>query len=167
MGSPDNILLRLFPEDEARVREVYAELAARGFPPQQQTPHITVTFAPVMPAAPVDAARTHLAGLLPADFSRVGTVIFGIKSKRTVAWLLETTEELESAARAVSAANQEGRGDRWIPHLTMGLRIPRSLEADYTAALDDIARGDLALRNFRAQRAVLWSPRTQTETALA
>ncbi|WP_175973400.1 2'-5' RNA ligase [Corynebacterium sp. Marseille-Q2823] len=158
-NSPENLLLYLTPEDENTIREVYAALAQRGFPVQHQRPHITVTFAPALETAVVDEARTLLPPLLPALFHRVGTVVFGRKSKQTVAWLLETTDELEIAARQLSAANPEGRGPRWTPHLTMGLRLPRALVPDYMRALDEIAGPEH--KEFRADYAAWWRPKTQ------
>ena len=157
--SPENLLLYLTPEDEETVREVYAALAERGFPVQHQRPHITVTFAPALDAAVVDLARELLPPLLPAAFRRVGTVVFGTKSKQTVAWLLETTDELETAARQISAANPEGRGPRWTPHLTMGLRLPRAMMPDYMRALDDIST--FRHKEFSAPQAAWWRPKTQ------
>ncbi|ACP33661.1 2'-5' RNA ligase [Corynebacterium aurimucosum] len=158
-NSPENLLLYLTPEDEDTIREVYAALAQRGFPVQHQRPHITVTFAPALETAVVDEARTLLPTLLPALFHRVGTVVFGRKSKQTVAWLLEATDELEIAARQISAANPEGRGPRWTPHLTMGLRLPRALVPDYMRALDEIAGPEH--KEFTAELAAWWRPKTQ------
>ena len=43
--SPENILLRLPEAEEQAVREIYAELAGRGFPQQHQRPHISVTLS--------------------------------------------------------------------------------------------------------------------------
>ncbi|GAB3939132.1 2'-5' RNA ligase family protein [Corynebacterium tapiri] len=165
MTSPDNILLHLEHQHEEYIREIFRELAARGFPAQQQTPHITVTFAPQMGEKAVDKAREVLPGLIPAAFRRVGTVVFGTKSKQTVAWLLETNEELERAARQISAANPDGRGERWIPHLTMGLRIPRRQVPDYIAALDEISSPHI--KELTARRAALWRPRSEELTVLA
>ncbi|GAA1470623.1 2'-5' RNA ligase family protein [Corynebacterium aurimucosum] len=158
-NSPENLLLYLTPEDENTIREVYAALAQRGFPVQHQRPHITVTFAPVLETSVVDEARSLLPPLMPAQFHRVGTVVFGRKSKQTVAWLLETTDELEIAARKISAKNPEGRGPRWTPHLTMGLRLPRALVPDYMRALDEIAGPEH--KEFRAESAAWWRPKTQ------
>ena len=64
-NSPENLLLYLTPEDEESVREVFAELAERGFPLQRQRPHITVTFAPTMDQTVVDLARDVLARAHP------------------------------------------------------------------------------------------------------
>lgn len=121
------------------MRDIFSALNDLGLPKQNQRPHITVTFAPALETAVVDEARNLLPPLLPAAFRRVGTVVFGTKSKQTVAWLLETTDELESAARRLSASNPEGRGPRWTPHLTMGLRLPRAMVPEYMRALDEIS----------------------------
>lgn len=93
--SPDNILLRLPEAQEQQIREVFVALEARGFPAQQQTPHITITFSPAMAEEAVHCAARLLPSLIPARLERVGTVIFGTKRKQTVAWLLETSAELE------------------------------------------------------------------------
>ena len=138
-ASPDNILLYLPQKQEDQVREIFAGLAERGFPVQQQRPHITVTFSPHMQPEVVDLAAQLLPAVIPADFRRVGNVIFGTKRKQTVAWLLETTNELEIAARKISAANPDGRGPRWTPHLTMGLRLPREEVPGYILSLIHIS----------------------------
>ncbi|AJE32774.1 hypothetical protein B842_04605 [Corynebacterium humireducens NBRC 106098 = DSM 45392] len=165
VASPENILLHLPAEEEAQVRQIYAELEARGFPPQQQTPHITVTFAPHMPEEPIALASELLPSLIPARFQRVGTVVFGTKRKQTVAWLLETDDELEIAARRISACNPVGRGPRWTPHLTMGLRLPREIVPDYIRALDEIASA--RMKELTGARAALWRPRLGHLTILA
>ena len=97
-ASPDNILLYLPQKQEDQVREIFAGLAQRGFPVQHQRPHITVTFSPHMQPEVVDLAAQLLPPVMPADFRRVGNVVFGTKRKQTVAWLLETTDELETVS---------------------------------------------------------------------
>ena len=149
----------LAPEDEESVRAVFSVLAERGFPLQHQRPHITVTFAPTMDTAVVDQARDVLPPLVPAVFRRVGTVVFGTKSKQTVAWMLETTDELEAAARQLSAANSDGRGARWTPHLTMGLRLPRVMVPEYVRALDEISGPEH--KEFLATTAAWWRPKVE------
>ncbi|MGO2618825.1 2'-5' RNA ligase family protein [Glutamicibacter ardleyensis] len=163
--SPDNILLRLPEAQEQQIREVFVALEARGFPAQQQTPHITITFSPAMAEEAVHCAARLLPSLIPARLERVGTVIFGTKRKQTVAWLLETSAELEAAAREISALNPDGRGHRWTPHLTMGLRLPREILPDYIRALDELTPA--SLKELTAIRAALWKPRSQELTVLA
>lgn len=165
MTSPDNILFHLPHREEQQVREIFARLEERGFPAQQQTPHITVTFSKNMADRIVDRAAELLPPLIPARFQRVGTVVFGTKRKQTVAWLLETSVDLESAARELSALNPDGRGRRWIPHLTMGLRLPREIVPDYVRALDEVTSAHF--RELTAARAAFWRPRTQELTVLA
>ena len=159
--SPENILLRLLEAEEQAVRAIYAELAERGFPQQHQRPHISVTFAPAMHRRAIAAASDLLPPVLPAALRRSGVAIFGTKSKQTVAWLLEAPEDLERAARAVSAANPEGRGERWIPHLTMGLRLPKRIVPDYIAALQEVTSPHF--KELTAERAVFSQPRLGTE----
>lgn len=160
MASPDNILLYLTKEHEDYVRDLFAQLAAQGFPQQQQTPHITISFAPIMSTSVVELAEQLLPPLLPAECERRGIVVFGRKSKQTVAWLLETSDALETAARDISAANPEGRGPRWIPHLTVGLRLPKVVVPDYIAALDELTSPHF--RTLLAERAGLWQSRINT-----
>lgn len=162
MVSPDNILMYLAPEQEQTVRDIFRQLAECGFPQQNQTPHITVTFAPTMSAEVIAKAAEILPPLMPAEFRRVGTVVFGTKSKQTVAWLLETTDALEEAARELSQLNPDGRGYRWIPHLTMGLRLPRDIVPDYIRALDEITSPHF--KTLTAPRAAFWSPKVQELT---
>lgn len=165
MTSPDNILLRLPPAEEQQVREVFARLAERGFPPQQQTPHITITYSPIMAADVVRRAADLLPSVIPSPFRRVGTVVFGTKRKRTVAWLLETTDAMESAAREISALNPDSRGRSWTPHLTMGLRLPREIVPDYVRALDEVTSPHF--KQLTAVRAAHWMPRIEELTVLA
>lgn len=165
MASPDNILLHLPKQEEQQVREIFARLEEWGFPLQQQTPHITVTFSPRMAEDVVKRAAELLPDLIPARFQRVGTVVFGTKRKQTVAWLLETSDELEIAARRISALNPDGRGPRWTPHLTMGLRLPREIVPDYVRALDELVPQQF--RELTAVRAALWRPRIRELTVLA
>ena len=164
-ASPDNILLYLPEKQEDQVREIFAGLAERGFPIQHQRPHITVTFSPHMQPEVVDLAAQLLPAVIPADFRRVGNVIFGTKRKQTVAWLLETTDELEIAARKISAANPDGRGPRWTPHLTMGLRLPREEVPGYIQAMDELTSSHF--KELTAVEAAYWRPRTQEKTVLA
>lgn len=163
--SPDNILLRLPEDQEAQVRAIFDELEARGFPRQHQTPHITITFAPHMKSNVVERASELLPPLIPCTFRRVGTVIFGTKRKQTIAWLLDAPDALEVAARELSALNPDGRGPRWTPHLTMGLRVPRRHVHEYLAALDELTPAHF--KSLTAERAVLWRPSTQESTHLA
>ena len=154
--SPESILLRLPSEQEDEVRAIYRALNERGFPQQHQRPHVSVTFAPRMPQRVVEHAAGVLAPLLPAQLDRVGVVVFGTKSKQTVAWLLEAPEALDEAARRVSAENPEGRGARWVPHLTMGLRIPKAMVPDYIAALAEVTNPHC--KTLTAARAVYYRP---------
>src|SRR5690625_4248494 len=165
MTSPDNILLHLPEEEEQRVREVFAQLEERGCPIQRQTPHITVTFSPAMADDVVERAAELLPAVIPARFRRVGTVVFGTKRKQTVAWLLETTDALEIAAREISALNPEGRGPRWTPYPTMWLRVPREARPDHIRAIDAISSPHF--KEFTAVRAALWQPGAQKLSGLA
>ena len=162
--SPENILLRLPEAQEQTVREIYAALAQRGFPPQHQRPHISVTFAAAMHRRAIAAAVDLLPPLLPATLRRSGVVVFGTKSKQTVAWLLEAPEDLERAARAVSAYNPEGRGERWVPHVTMGLRLPKAVVPDYIAALAEVTSPHLT--ELTAAFAAFYQPSLGTELVL-
>lgn len=118
-----------------------------------------------MPDHVVQGADELLPPVIPASFRRVGSVVFGTKRKQTVAWLLETTDELEIAAREISALNPDGRGPRWIPHLTVGLRLPRGIVPEYMRALDELTSAHL--KEFTAVRAALWRPRGHGLTVLA
>lgn len=157
MASPENILLYLPEKEEQQVREVFAGLKEQGFPVQNQKPHITITFSPSMPDDVVQRASELLPPVMPARFARVGTVVFGTKRKQTVAWLLETSEELEEVARNISALNPNGRGQRWVPHLTMGLRLPREIVPDYIRALDEVTSPHF--KEFTATTAAYWRPK--------
>lgn len=113
----------------------------------------------------IKKAAELLPPLIPARFRRVGTVVFGTRRKQTVAWLLETSDELEIAAREISALNPDGRGPRWTPHLTMGLRLPRETVPGYIRALDELVPSQL--QELTAVRAGVWRPRAGELTVLA
>ncbi|CCE55357.1 MAG: 2'-5' RNA ligase family protein [Corynebacterium casei] len=165
MASPDNILLHLPEQEEQYVRQLFAQLAERGFPVQNQTPHITITFSPEMKEHVSVRAAELLPPVIPAQFQRVGIIVFGTKRKQTVAWLLETSGELEAVARELSGINPDSRGKRWIPHLTVGLRLPREIVPDYIRALDELTSPHF--KELTAARAALWKPRLQELTVLA
>src|SRR5699024_12244545 len=95
MASPENILLYLPEDQEQQVREVFARLEELGFPAQQQKPHITVTFSPSMADNVVQRAAQLLPPVIPANFRRVGTVVFGANRKHTVAWRLARPHEAD------------------------------------------------------------------------
>lgn len=162
--SPENILLRLGDDQEEKVRSIYAALHQRGMPLQHQRPHISLTFAQKMEQRVVEEAAALLPPLLPARLDRVGVVVFGTKSKQTVAWLLEAPEELDAAARTLSALNSHGRGARWVPHLTMGLRIPKATVPDYLSALAEVTSPHF--KTLSAEKAVYFRPATGEEFAL-
>ncbi|WP_426705259.1 2'-5' RNA ligase family protein [Corynebacterium auriscanis] len=163
--SPENILLYLPPEQEEQVRAVFADLAKLGLPQQFQRPHITITFAQSMSAEAVQVAAQLLPEVIPAEFTRAGTVIFGTRSKQTVTWLLEASDEMHHVAREISAANPDGRGKQWIPHLTVGLRIPRAQVPEYVAGLEKVT--PTRFKQLTAARAGWWRPSVQEYTALA
>lgn len=107
----------------------------------------------------VEKAAELLPEVIPAQFHRVGTVTFGTKRKQTVCWLLETSDELEDAARKLCALNPDGRGPRWIPHLAMGLRLPREIIPDYIRALDELTSPHF--KELTGVRVAFWRPRDQ------
>ncbi|APT93114.1 2'-5' RNA ligase [Corynebacterium phocae] len=163
--SPENLLLYLAEPDRDYIDGLFAQLAQRGLPAQQQRPHISLTFAPRMSPAVVELAQQLLPPLIPATFRRAGTVVFGTKRKQTVAWLLETNAALEEAARSLSAANPDGRGPRWVPHLTMGLRLQREVVPDYIRALDQLTSPHF--RELTAVEAAYWQPAHQRLHSIA
>ena len=66
-NSPDNILLYLPEKQEQHIREIFAGLADRGFPVQNQRPHITVTFSAAMDPSVVERLpRKDVPGYLQA-----------------------------------------------------------------------------------------------------
>lgn len=163
--SPDNILFYL-PEDlERQIRDIFDRLHARGLPQQNQRPHITITFASDMDPRVVSRAAELLPPIVPAAFKRAGTVVFGTRSKQTIAWLLETDDEVMEAAREICRINPDGRRRDWIPHLTMGLRVPRATVPDFMRGLEQ--ETPTRLKNLTADRAAYWRPKTQEYTHLA
>ncbi len=162
--SPENLLLYLPKQQEQEIRDLLTRIHHRGLPEQHQRPHITLTFAQHMHPHVLNRAQELLPPLLPATFQRRGAVVFGTKRKQTIAWLLETTDELEAAARELNALNPEGRGNRWTPHLTLGLRLQREDVPEFLRALDEETSPHL--RELTAEYAAHWVPRTSTLTRI-
>ena len=163
--SPENILLHLPEEQDAYVREIFAEIGRRDLPNPGQRPHISVTFAQQMSPAVVDLAAELLPTVIPTTLRRVGTVVFGTRSKQTIAWLLEADPELHKVAAKLSEANPEGRGPMWIPHLTVGLRVPKQVVPRYLETLADVTSSHF--KEIRVDRASFWRPSVQQERILA
>ena len=163
--SPENILLYLPEQQEEQIRKIFADLAGMGLPQQNQQPHITITFAQRMAPEVVERAAELLPEVIPANFTRAGTVIFGTRSKQTVTWLLETTDEMHRVAREISALNPDGRGRQWIPHLTVGLRIPRGQVPGYISALEQVT--PTRFKQLTAERAGWWRPSIREYTPFA
>lgn len=103
--------------------------------------------------------------VVPTTLRRVGTVVFGTRSKQTVAWLLEAEPELHKVAAQLSEANPEGRGPMWIPHLTVGLRIPKTIVPHYLETLAGVT--STHFKEIRVDRASFWRPSVQQERILA
>src|SRR5690625_5762702 len=112
MASPDNILLHLPDKEEHQFRDLFAQLADRGFPVQNQTPHITLTFSPEMQEHVTQRAAELLPAVIPAQFRRVGTVVFGAQRKQAAAWPLGTDDALEGRPGVACAWHQGPRYPR-------------------------------------------------------
>lgn len=142
--------------DEA-VRRDWQVLHDAGLPSQldhtrgTNTPHVTVLALPAIDAYLEARAAELLRPVLPVDVRTSGIAVLG-GEKVTLARLLDVPPRL---THAVLALHDEAGGERhssWLPHVTLGRRIPR---ADVQQALDLLGYADVALTLTALRR---WDP---------
>jgi 2'-5' RNA ligase superfamily len=153
--------LELVPDasGDAAVRRDWKALRDAGLPSQldhtgaANTPHLTVLAVPAI-GADLEARALDLLGpLLPVEIRVSGLALLG-GDKVTVARLLDVPPAL---VRAVLDLRDEVAGERhlgWLPHVTLGRRIPRSEAHRAVEALgyDDVALTLTALRRWDPER---------------
>jgi hypothetical protein len=118
------------------------------------TPHVTVLALPAIDAAQEQRAVELLAPALPVVVRPSGIAVLG-GEKVTVARLLDVPPQL---TRAVLSLHREQPGERhsgWLPHVTLGRRIPR---ADVQRALDAVGYADATVALVGLRR---WDPEQQ------
>jgi hypothetical protein len=151
--------LELVPDaaGEAVVRRDWQALHDAGLPSMldhtggTNTPHVTVLALPTIDADQERRAVQLLAPFLPVIVRPSGVAVLG-GEKVTVARQLDVPPEL---FRAVLTLRDETEGERhpgWLPHLTLGRRIPRT---DVQRAVDAVGYADAAVTLVGLRR---WDP---------
>lgn len=153
--------LELVPDapGDAAVRRDWQALRDVGLPSQldraggTNTPHVTVLALPSLDAGTEGRAADLVGRLLPVTVRVSGLAFLG-GDKVTVVRLLDVPPPL---VRAVLDLRDRAEGERhagWLPHVTLGRRIPRA-EAHRVVDLlgyDDIALTLVALRRWDPER---------------
>lgn len=149
--------LELVPDaagDDA-VRRDWQALHDAGLPSQldhtggTNTPHVTVLALPTLDATTEARAADLVRRLLPVTVRVSGLAFLG-GDKVTVARLLDVPPVLVRAVLDLQAGADGERHAGWLPHLTLGRRIPRA-EAHRVIDLlgyDDVALTLVALRRW-------------------
>lgn len=148
----------------AAVVDDWQALRDAGLPSQldhqgsTNAPHVTVLAAPHLPSC--DLAVHVLGPLLPARAQSTGVLLFG-GQRLTVARALDVDDSLIAAVLELrrGVPNLQHRG--WLPHVTLGRRIPRAMAA---AALDALGWADVEFDLTEVRR---WDPDAGTVTTVA
>ncbi|UQU65747.1 2'-5' RNA ligase family protein [Couchioplanes caeruleus] len=146
----------------SRVREVWHDLAAAGLRSlashQHPTnrPHVTLAAADALSPGVVPALAA-----LPLDVELADVVFLG----RTVAWRVRPSAALLSMQRSVWEAldgrerNPLHEPGRWVPHVSLALRVKPELQARYPRSVGAAAGRAVAARTYNSE--------TRTVTGLA
>lgn len=151
--------LELVPDDAGRaaVRALWDALREAGLPSQadhtgaSNQPHVTVVEAAELPDAAIDVARARLRGMLPVTAIARGVLLLGAE-KVTLALAVDLDDDVVRRALAVRVQVPDRSHRGWLPHVTLGRRIPR---ADVPRALEVVGTPDLELRLTEVRR---WDP---------
>jgi 2'-5' RNA ligase len=154
--------LELVPDEagDAAVRRDWQVLRDLGLPSQldhtgtTNSPHLTLVALPVVDELLEQHARGVLRRVLPVTVRFAGLAVLG-GEKVTLARLLDVPEPLTSAVLALRAGLRDERHPGWLPHVTLGRRIPRS---DVQRALDALGYDDVSLTLVTLRR---WDPEQQ------
>lgn len=145
------------PAGEEAVVGDWQVLRDAGLPSQldhtggTNTPHVTILALPSLLPADESRAVELVGSLLPVVVRQSGIAVLG-GTKVTVARLLDVPADL---TRAVLGLRDDVEGERhpgWLPHVTLGRRIPRG---DVHHALDVLAYDDVPLTLVGLRR---WDP---------
>ena len=153
--------LELVPDaaGDAAVRRDWQALRDAGLPSQldhtgtTNSPHVTVLALPVIDASVEARAVELIGGLLPVTVHVSGLAFLG-GEKVTVARLLDVPPPV---VRAVLDLRDQAGGERhpgWLPHVTLGRRIPRTEAQRVVDVLgyDDVALTLTTLRHWDPER---------------
>jgi 2'-5' RNA ligase len=126
--------LLLDPASEALVVEQWWLLAAAGLASQalhrgaSNRPHVTLCSVAAVPEAAEEALVRLCGDRLPLDVSLAGLAVLGSGHRVTLAWLVAVSRPLLDLHRdAAGLLGDEGphtAPGRWLPHVTLALRMP-------------------------------------------
>jgi hypothetical protein len=154
---------------EAVVRRDWQSLQDAGLPSMADhtgatnTPHVTILALPGIGDELERRAVDLVATLLPLVVRPSGIALLG-GEKVTVARLLDVPLALTRAVLDLRDNLPDGAGERhpgWLPHLTLGRRLPRS---DTARAIDLVGYADHALTLVGLRR---WDPEQGTVRILS
>ena len=151
--------LELLPDaaGEAAVRAGWQALHDAGLPSMldhtgaTNTPHVTVIAVPAIGADDERAAVDLLGGLLPITAGLSGLAVFG-GARVTLARVVDVPDDVVLAVLRLRGATTGHTHPGWLPHATLGRRIPRD---DLQRAVDAVGLGDVPIRLTGLRR---WDP---------
>jgi hypothetical protein len=157
--------LELLPDDAGRAAVLAdwqalqdaglrSQLDHRGM---TNTPHLTLVAAPAITPEVERLAVDELEPLLPLTVRTSGLLVLGGR-KITVARVVDVDDALMAAVLRIRALVDSPQHPGWLPHLTLGRRLPR---ADAQRALDVLGHGDVVLTLTELRR---WDPDAATVT---
>ena len=152
--------LTLSPDSEAAVRRDWQVLRDLGLPSQldhtggTNTPHVTVVALPSISSSLEAATADAIGPLLPLTVRVSGLALLGGR-KVTLARLLDVPPALSQAVLSLHAASDD-RHLGWLPHVTLGRRIPRD---SVGVAIDALGWDDVELTLAALRR---WDPEEAT-----
>ncbi len=158
----------LLPDDAGRdaVLEDWQALRDAGLRSQldhkgmTNTPHVTVVTAVALGEEQDELAVRHLAPVLPVEVRTSGLALLG-GSRVSLVRLFDVPDDLMRTVLALRAAVPHRQHPGWLPHVTLGRRLPR---ADVGAALAVLRHDPVPLRFTELRR---WDPDAGTVRAIA
>jgi hypothetical protein len=156
----------LVPDEPGRAAVLadWQALREAGLPSQldhrgaTNTPHVTVLAAPALPA---DARAADLLGpLLPVRARATGLLLLG-GVRVTVARAVDVDDAVVRAVLALRQGVPDLQHRGWLPHVTLGRRVPRG---SVGAAADALGWADVELVLTGLRR---WDPDAATVTTVA
>ena len=124
------------------------------------TPHVTVVTAEQLGEEQDELAAQHLAPVLPVEVRTSGLALLG-GSRVSLVRLLDVPDDLMRTVLALRDAVPQRQHPGWLPHVTLGRRIPRS---EVGAALAVLRPDPVPLRFTEVRR---WDPDAGTVRTIA
>lgn len=151
--------IELLPDaaGEGAVRLAWQALRDAGLPSMLDhtgvgnTPHVTVIAVAALSPDDERAAVDLLSGLLPISAGLSGLVVFG-GEQVTLARVVDMPDEAITAVLRLRGATTGHTHPGWLPHTTLGRRIPR---AKLQHAIDAVGLTDIAMTLTGLRR---WDP---------